>query len=97
MPFLMSVMGMLFAINAAHDGDAINDERGQHDLVFIHAKLLFQIIRRSQKEIEPPDAVGEKFAPEKRPGRTDVPARPESLGYSKLIFCGRKRLWKSDI
>src|ERR1039457_4759465 len=59
--------GNAAAINAAHNGDAINNKRRQHDLVFIHAKLFFKVVGQPEK-IKPPNTVGQKFPPEKRPG-----------------------------
>ena len=42
--------GNAAAINAADDGDAIDDERRQHDLLLGHAELLVQIIRQPEQD-----------------------------------------------
>jgi len=53
-------------VNAADNGDAINNEGREHDLMLVHVELFVQVIRQP-KEIKPPDAVGHEFAGDETP------------------------------
>ena len=84
--FLDERHGDAAAINASHDGDPIDDERRHHDLLLGHAKLLVQIVRQPEK-VKPPDAVGDEFTPEKRPGLA-VAKQPGAAFVAEFIWAG---------